>query len=221
MTVLLWLVLVGSLGMLLQAVVRERANRALESLLSAARASEVLLGKLLGVGALSVLVVAVWLAGGAALALSPGAPSTGAAGALLSQLGDIRALGVSAALFILTFGMYGAALIALGALARDMPAAQNLSRPVFMLLLLIFFVAVGQVTGLGESSLGWLVFLPPFTPFVLMLAKPGAIDLWRSVVGVVGMLGLTAVCLWLGALALRGELRVRWFGAAARISARA
>jgi hypothetical protein len=31
MTVLLWLVLVGSLGILLQAVVRERANRALSA----------------------------------------------------------------------------------------------------------------------------------------------------------------------------------------------
>jgi ABC-type Na+ efflux pump permease subunit len=47
---LLWLTLTGSLGMLLQAVVRERGNRSLESLLAAASATDVVFGKLLGVG---------------------------------------------------------------------------------------------------------------------------------------------------------------------------
>uniref|UniRef100_UPI002FCC4ABF ABC transporter permease n=1 Tax=Phenylobacterium sp. TaxID=1871053 RepID=UPI002FCC4ABF len=68
---LLWMNLIGALGMLLQAIVRERSNRALDSLLASARSSEIIFGKLLGVGVLSVFVLAAWLAAGAAVAASP------------------------------------------------------------------------------------------------------------------------------------------------------
>ena len=72
LVVVLWLALTGSLGMLLQAVVRERTNRALEILLAAARPWEIVFGKLIGVGAVSLLVLGSWLGSGAALApLSP------------------------------------------------------------------------------------------------------------------------------------------------------
>ena len=67
LVMIFWLTLTGSLGMLLQAVVRERANRALEGLLAAARPWEIMAGKLAGVGAVSGLVLCAWLGGAAAL----------------------------------------------------------------------------------------------------------------------------------------------------------
>lgn len=207
MTTLLWLVLVGSLGMLLQAIVRERSNRALEGLLSAARPSEIVLGKLAGVGALSVLVVAVWLAGGALVAASPLGRATVGAGILLHGFGDPPALAAAGGLFALAFAMYGSALIGLGALARDTPAAQNLSRPVFGLLLAVFFVALGQLAGMGAGNLPMLALVPPFAPFVLILAKPGAVDALHVGLAVGGMAVTSLLGVWLAALALKGEVR--------------
>ena len=66
---MLWLTLTGSLGMLLQTVVRERATRSLESLLAATAPWQIMTGKLAGVWGVSLLVLAAWLGSSGALAL--------------------------------------------------------------------------------------------------------------------------------------------------------
>jgi ABC-2 type transport system permease protein len=172
---LLWLTLVGALGMLLQSVVRERANRALEQLLAGARASEIVFGKLLGVGAVSLLVLASWLGGAAVMAMTP----LVAQSSLLTSLGSPAAALHAGAVYLMAFLMYGSALVCVGAAAPDLPSAQNLSRPVFGLLLVIFFLALGSTMGLGQS-LAWLIWVPPFTPFMLLLEQ-GTLPAWQAV----------------------------------------
>ena len=186
---MLWLTLTGSLGMLLQAVVRERANRALESLLAAASAADIALGKLLGVGAVSVLVLGAWLS--AAAALSPLAPGGGGMMAgLIQGMTQPSTLLTAALIYPLAFAFYGLLTIAVGARARDTAAAQNLSRPMFSLLLVAFFVAMAAAG--GAHGLGWLSFAPPFTPFLLLLQAPGALSPLAQA-GAFGMLSLAAI----------------------------
>lgn len=207
---LLWMNLIGALGMLLQAIVRERANRALESLLSAARPSEIVFGKLAGVGALSLLVLSVWLAAGAAIAATPiGSAGAGAIGFLLQAFSAPGALVRAAVIYALSFAMYGSALVGLGAIARDLPSAQNLSRPVFGVLLLVFFVALAQLS-LGAQGLSWLVWLPLFTPFIMLLAPPGSLSLVETIAPLCGMAATTVLFGWLATRALTGRsLRFR------------
>jgi len=172
MVMVLWLTLTGSLGMLLQAVVRERANRALESLLAASTAKDIVYGKLLGVGAVSALVLVAWL--GSAAALAPLTPhATGLTGGLLKGLAEPVTLARAGAIYVLAFAFYGLVTIAVGAAARDSAAAQNLSRPMFAVLLAAFFAAL-VASGGGGAALAWLVYLPPFTPFMLLLQPAGA-----------------------------------------------
>ena len=72
-------------------------------------------------------------------------------------------------IYALGYAFYGSLTIALGAIARDSAAAQNLSRPMFVVLLAAFFVALFSVTT-GQTGLAsWLVYLPPFAPFLLLL----------------------------------------------------
>jgi ABC-2 type transport system permease protein len=160
----LWLTLTGSLGMLLQAVVRERSNRSLEMLLTSASPFHLVLGKLMGVGAVSLLVTATWLASVAAAAsMSDGA----ATAALLREVTTPTALLHALAAYLLGFLFYGMATIAISAGARDNATAQNLSRPMFAVLLAVFFLCMGIGGGLG--GLSWLVFIPPLTPFMLLM----------------------------------------------------
>jgi ABC-2 type transport system permease protein len=202
---LLWMTLIGALGMLLQAIVRERANRALESLLASARGSEVIFGKLAGVGALSVLVLGVWLAAGAAIAASPlGGVGNGLPSLLLGAFSNPVTLIHAGVMYVLAFAMYGSALIGLGAIAKDVPSAQNLSRPVFGVLLLVFFVALAKFAGSGDG-LDWLGWVPLFTPFVALMAPPGAIGMTQTVVGYAGMILATALFGWLATRAMVSE----------------
>jgi ABC-2 type transport system permease protein len=199
MVMLLWLTLTGSLGMLLQAVVRERANRALESLLAAASPVEIVYGKLLGVGAVSALVLLAWL--GSAAAMAPLAPQAGGlASALIQGLAAPLTLARAAAIYILSYAFYGLVTVAVGATARDSAAAQNLSRPMFAVLLAAFFAALVGATG-GAAKLGWLVYLPPFTPFMLLLQPAGDGSVIRDLTSLGLLAGATLLA---GAWAVRG-----------------
>jgi len=183
---MLWLTLVGALGMLLQSVVRERANRALEQLLAGARPPEIVFGKLLGVGAISVLVLASWLGSAAAMAATPFAASSG----LLTGLGSPGAALYAGGVYVMAFLMYGSALVCVGATAADLPSAQNLSRPVFGLLLVIFFLSLASAVGVDMGT-GWLVWVPPFTPFMLLMS-PGSLVPWQEAIAWLLMAATTA-----------------------------
>jgi ABC-2 type transport system permease protein len=198
LVMMLWLTLTGSLGMLLQAVVRERANRALESLLAAARPVDIVAGKVVGVGAVSLLVLAIWL--GAAGVLSALIPAgAGVTAALGASLGNPAALARAALVYVLAFGFYGLVTVALGAGARDSAQAQNLSRPMFAVLLAAFFAALAAAGG-ASKALSWLLYAPPFTPFMLLLAPPGSLGAAAEVV---------ALCLLCAAMLIAGKIAVR------------
>jgi len=164
---MLWLSLTGSLGMLLQAVVRERSNRALETLLASASPWAIVIGKVVGVGLVSMLVLGAWLgSAGIAAALTP--RSAEVLPALLQAMGDPLLLARAGAIYLLAYAFYGLLTVAIGALARDTASAQNLSRPMFLVLMAAFFVALASAGG-EKSGLSWLLYVPPFSPFILLM----------------------------------------------------
>lgn len=197
LVMLLWLPLTGSLGMLLQAVVRERGNRALESLLSAARPWHIVGGKLMGVGFVSLLVMGAWLGSGAIAGAASGV--AGPLPVLLKDLAQPALLVQAVAVYLLAFLFYGLATVAVGASAQDSAAAQNYARPLFMVLLCAFFAALAAAS--GTKGLEWLIYLPPFSPFMLLLtpqpltAQAVALSLLAVAAGLTGMLAVRGVTL--------------------------
>jgi len=188
---MLWLTLTGSLGMLLQAIVRERANRALESLLAAARGWEIVTGKLAGVGAVSLLILTVWL-GSAALFSLFLPPEAGLVAAVLGQFAHPLTLLNDALIYVCAFGFYGAATLVLGSMARDAASAQNLARPLFLVLLGAFFFALTA----PADGFSWASWLPPLTPFLLLVNSPGTVAAISQAI-LMGIMGLTTVALML------------------------
>lgn len=160
----LWLLLTGSLGMLLQAVVRERTNRALESLLACVRPWQIVAGKMAGVGAVSMLVLASWA--GTTVFLTLFSARGDLLGAVLAGLSNPAMLVRDVAIYVCAYLFYGAATVMLGTLARDSASAQNAARPMFVLLLAGFFAALLSV---GEVGGSWLTYVLPVTPFLLLI----------------------------------------------------
>ncbi len=206
----LWLILTGSLGMLLQAVVRERSNRALESLLAAARPWEIVGGKLIGVGAISGLVLVAWLGSGAALAwFGPG--GSGVVQVMTMGMASAAVLARAGLVYALAFVFYGSVTVALGAIARDVAAAQNLSRPMFAILLAAFFAVL--FTGLGGAPAApWLLCLPPLTPFMLLLSPPGALSAPQEMAAfaLLAVSAATAGRMAVRSVTLAGGFPLRW-----------
>jgi ABC-type Na+ efflux pump permease subunit len=54
-------------------------------------------------------------------------------------------------------------------MARDSASAQNLARPMFAILVIAFFVALASAAGGTSSAISWLLYVPVFTPFLLLL----------------------------------------------------
>jgi len=186
---MLWLTLAGSLGMLLQTVVRERATRSLESLLAAALPCQIMAGKLVGVGGVSLLVLAAWIGSSEALALL--VPKSGLALSIITEVTRPVLLLRTAVIYGLAYAFYGSITVAVGALARDSASAQNLSRPMFILLMAAFFIALAQAMA-PLASPSWLLYVPPLTPFLLLIYPASALP-WMMQTGLFGLMVVSSV----------------------------
>ncbi|MEQ1784589.1 MAG: ABC transporter permease [Hyphomonadaceae bacterium] len=173
--VYLLLVTVMTTGsMMLQGVIEERSNKLLESILATIRPADLMYGKLLGLGAIGLTILAVWI--GAAV---------GAAFFVQGMVADIvkpslAALDQPWIIFAMLFYFLAGYLIismlylAIGALSNSLQDAQSYLMPVIMIIMLpvIFMMisVVQQPNGIFPTIMSWI---PLYTPFA-MLARLGA-----------------------------------------------
>ncbi len=172
--VYLLLVTVMTTGsMMLQGVIEERSNKLLESILATIRPADLMYGKLLGLGAIGLTILAVWVAA-----------AVGAAFFVQGMVADIVKPSLSviepwmfvAMLFYFLAGylIISMLYLAIGALSNSLQDAQAYLMPVIMLIMLptIFMMlsVVQQPNGVFPIIMSWI---PLYTPFA-MLARLGA-----------------------------------------------
>jgi ABC-2 type transport system permease protein len=163
----------------LTGVVEEKQSRVVEVVLSTVRPRDLLMGKVLGIGVLGLVQLAVFvLAGGAAAVATDrlSLPSTTPAAVLLLAIW-----------FVLGYTLYSTALGFLGALASRMEEASNASTPITMIAMISYFVAIFAVVDDPDGTVARIAtFLPPAAPMVVPLrAAFDAIPAWEIVVSIV------------------------------------
>ena len=166
---LLWISIFAVTQMLLTNTVEEKSNRLVEVLLSSLAAEDLMAGKIVGIAATGLTIVATWFAMFLAFAL--GLPhwldsqSPLDLGALVQ---NPLYLGSFVVYFVLGYLFYAAVLCAIGSLANNLKEAQNLMLPVQICLIVPLLVMIP----IGRDPGGWLAsvlsWIPPFTPFVMM-----------------------------------------------------
>jgi ABC-2 type transport system permease protein len=159
------LILVGifSFGYtVLTGVVEEKQSRVVEVVLSTVRARDLLMGKVLGIGILGLIQLAVFVAaalGAAVLTDRFVLPET-----------TPTAIPLLALWFVLGYALYSTALGFLGALASRMEEASNASTPVTMIAMISYFVAIFAVINDPSGLVAQVAtYLPPSAPFVVPL----------------------------------------------------
>lgn len=199
LSILLWLTIFTGAYMLLVSMVEEKINKVLEMLLASTRFSEIFVGKLVGVGALTIASLSPWMILGA----------IGLFGA--SQFGDSAVVGgLSIALdqkmiiflpifLFLGFVFYGTIFIALGSLAESMQDASTLMTPMMLLMTAcIIIVPVGMST--PDSPIVFLAQWFPFSaPFAAIIRLPADPPLWETLGSVFSLVVSTALIMWLSA----------------------
>jgi ABC-2 type transport system permease protein len=199
-------------------VIEEKASRVVEMLLSAIRARQLLLGKIIGIGVLGLAQLLVISGFALTLALATGAIQTEL---FTTALGTI---GLVIGWFILGFAFYATLFAAAGSLVTRMEELQNVIVPINLTILVSFFISIGAL----QDPNGRLQVLASLLPTSSALAMPvrivvGAATPWQIVLSLVLLIGSTillipfAARLYSGAvLRTRGRVKIReaWRSAA-------
>jgi ABC-2 type transport system permease protein len=173
---------------LTQGVVEEKMQRIAEVLLGSVKPFELMMGKLLGSVGVSMTLVSVYLGGGLWVAHHFG----------YGGYVPVEVLGWFVVFQILAVLLYGSLFIAIGAAANDIKETQTLLMPVMVLACLPMFAMVNVIQEPDSTFSTMLSFFPPSTP-MLMIARqavPPGIPAWQPIVGCVGLLLTTLLCVY-------------------------
>jgi len=191
----------------MSAVVEEKTNRILEVLVSSVRPFDLMLGKVLGVGASALLQLAIWA--GSATLFARLAPAHAAVGAA-SEGGDTFSMSLPAIptdliivtliYFALGFLFFATAYAAVGAMCSTVQETQQAQFPVMAMMMAGYFGAFAAIGRPESTAARVMSFLPPTAPFIVptrwsnsalpmpeLLASIGVCTL-----GVLGMVWLAA-----------------------------
>ncbi len=185
---------------LLRSVSEEKTTRVIEIVLSSVTARELLAGKVIGLGALGLTQVIIWLV--SAVGLSGGA--VGLLGVAIPLLARPEVFLLAVVYYILGFLIYAVLTGSVGALGSDMQESQQLSG-VFSMLAAVPMMLTSLVFMNPNSTLIRVVSWFPLTaPTMMMMRLPMAEVPVVDIIGSIAMILLSIpLILWLGAKVFR------------------
>jgi len=196
----LWSVVFSVANMLLSGVIEEKSNKILDTLLTSVSPLELLVGKLLGVAAVSATLFLFWGAlGGTLLSMAATTMSNSMLGQIAAAFLEPRLLAAFAIGFVAGYLMYGAIFLALGSLCESLQEAQTLLGPVALVLAMPMMLVAPALDNPNAPIVETASWVPLFTPFLLLIRAPTGLSWWEIAGQGALMLVAVAVVLWLAA----------------------
>lgn len=198
-SILLFISVFASSSYLLRGVSEEKETRVIEIIVSSVSPTELLAGKVIGLGALGLTQIGVWVL--SALALSGGLGALVAGATLILSPVPFLLAGLY---FLLGYLLYGTTMAAVGALGTNMRESQQLAG-IFSFMAAIPWFGAGIVFTNPNSPIIRILSYFPFTaPTMMMLRIPlSDVPLVDIVVSAVVLLISIPVVLWAGAKVFR------------------
>ncbi len=189
-------------------VVEEKASRVIEVLLAAVRPSQLLRGKILGIGVLGLCQLL--------LIAGVGVTSARASGLLRFPAGALTAIGAVLLWFVLGYFFYATLFAVAGALVPRQEDLQSSMTPLTVLVVASFFVGIAAVRD-PSSMLATVASIVPFSAPLVMPSRMllGQLDVWGALVSAAATVGATAALVpvattvYSRAVLRTGKVRVR------------
>ena len=179
----LWSVVFSVANMLLTGVIEEKSNKILDTILTSVTPLELLIGKLLGVAAVSATLFLFWGAlGGWLLSLAAEQASMSIFGQVAAAFLEPRLLAAFGIGFVAGYLMYGAIFLALGSLCESIQEAQTLLGPVALVLAVPMMLITPALNNPNAPIIEAASWIPIFTPFLLLIRAPAGLD-WIEIAG--------------------------------------
>lgn len=179
----LFIVAFTDAALLLQSVVEEKSTRMVEVLLSSAGPHEIMTGKLLGVAALALLTLLIWV-----LLI------VGLGGGLSSDILPLVAKGLTSLLpvlplvviyFLCGLLIYCSIFLGIGATSSSLPDAQALVGPASMIIVLpnmLMGILIQDPNGTLAQIISWIPIYTPFFMLVRLPFHPAPVELWATAI---------------------------------------
>ena len=158
--------LIGYCFTVAMGVVEEKSTRVVEVLLAAVRPVQLLAGKIIGIGLVGLIQLAIIGVVGLAVAVAANAitlppDATGTIGSVLLW-------------FLLGYAFYSSMFAVAGAIVSRQEELQNTATPLNLLMIASFFIAFTSSVSGGDTTLAKVSsFLPPVAPLVMPLRIAG------------------------------------------------
>ena len=180
LALMLWLTVFSGAYMLLTSMLEEKLNKLLEMMLATTRFSEIILGKLVGVAALTLSMMAPYIIVGVVGVLTYvlfGADQDVVKGLVASF--NAKMIIFLIINLILGYVLYGAFFIALGSLSSSMQDAQTLTTPILFILMACVAIIPMGLTAPDSPLLKIATFIPFSAPFANIVRLPSDPPLWE------------------------------------------
>lgn len=190
---ILWSVVFSVANMLLNGVIEEKSNKILDTLLTSVTPVEMLIGKLLGVAAVSATLFLFWGAlGGGLLTIAAERSAESWFGQIASAFLESRLIVAFFIGFIFGYLIYGAIFLALGSLCESLQEAQTLLGPVALVLAVPMILITPALDNPNAPIIEAASWVPLFTPFLLLIRAPSGLD-WVEIAGMGALMAGSAL----------------------------
>lgn len=207
--ILIYLALMLSGQAVAQGVVEEKSSRVVELLLATVRPWQLMAGKVVGIGVVGLIQVAVIGVAGVVAGFATGSLSIRASAAASTIIWLV-------VWFLLGFVAYALAFAAVAALVSRQEDVASVVTPVLMFLIIGYVLGVSILPAAPDSPLIKVMSLIPlFAPTLMpMRIAMGGVPAWQMIVSVGGIAVLIPLLVWLSGriyrnAVVRGGARVR------------
>ncbi|MDI9930495.1 ABC transporter permease [Rhodococcus sp. IEGM 1354] len=183
-------------------VVEEKSSRVVELLLSTVRPLQLLWGKILGIGAVGILQLALYGIAGVGAGLGTGVLTvTGAA---------LSVFAATLAWFILGFAFFAVLYAAGGSMVSRQEDVNSTTMPLLILIMAMFFAAFYSVSDPESTLANTLSWIPPFSAIMMPLRIAAGVTSPVQIVGSAVLMIVTTAILAMGAAKIyqRSILRI-------------
>ena len=215
-------------GMVMSAVIEEKASRVVEVLVSSVKATELMFGKIIGVALVALTQFLLWMvltlalvsAAGSAMgtdflqnltqsevaaqlpedALEAAAPE--GLEVVLSTLGSLpygKIIIVFLIFFVFGYLLYASLFAAIGSAVENEGDSQQLQLPLTIPLMIGYFIAIYAFNAPDSAVAFWGSMIPFTSPIVMLARLPFGVENWEIITSVVALLLTDVLFIWVSA----------------------
>ena len=197
--------------MVMTSIIEEKNNRVLELVVSSVKPNTLMLGKILGIGAVAITQVVIWVAIIAAgsifmapfmsnMAAESNSPELTSAMSQLTDFGYIANLLIYMTLFLIGgYLLYSSIFAAIGSAVDNIQDASQLQSVALIPVIIAFIVSMTVVTEPNTSLALWTSMIPFTSPMVMMSRIPFGIPAWQPLVSVIILFLTFFAMIWVAA----------------------